>query len=57
MSGPDTFAKSAVTDRISYDDVAENIGFMAFAPAVPARGPMFGAATRSEKEFEEPSAP
>src|SRR5262249_6352907 len=34
-----------------YDDVPENIGLMAFAPVVPARGPMFGAATRAEKEF------
>jgi len=26
---------------------------MAFAPALPARGPMFGAAARAEKEFGE----
>ena len=26
---------------------------MAFAPVVPARGPMFGAAARAEKEFGE----
>jgi hypothetical protein len=32
-----------------YGDVAENIG----APVVPARGPMFGAAARAEKEFGE----
>ena len=31
-----------------------NIGLMAFAPVVPARGPMFGAAARAEKEFGEP---
>ena len=30
-----------------YDDVPQPIGFMAFAPVVPARGPMFGAASRS----------
>jgi hypothetical protein len=36
-----------------YDDVPENIGLMAFAPAVPARGPMFGAAARAEKGFAE----
>ncbi|MFZ0700754.1 MAG: DUF4188 domain-containing protein [Candidatus Acidiferrales bacterium] len=36
-----------------YDDLLENIGLMAFAPAVPARGPMFGAAARAEKEFGE----
>lgn len=38
-----------------YDDVPENIGLMAFAPVSPARGPMFGAAARAEKEFDEPS--
>ena len=32
-----------------YDDIPEAIGFMAFAPVVPARGPMFGAAARPEK--------
>jgi hypothetical protein len=51
-----------------YDDVPQSIGFMAFAPVVPARGPMFGAAARggktneiqpviSEKEmYDEPAA-
>ena len=34
-----------------YDDVPQSIGFMAFAPVVPARGPMFGAAARGGKEF------
>lgn len=34
-----------------YDDVPEPIGLMAFAPIVPARGPMFGAAARGGKEF------
>src|SRR5579872_2919427 len=34
-----------------YDDVPENIGMMTFAPVIAARGPMFGAATRAEKEF------
>ena len=34
-----------------YDDIPENIGLMGFAPVVPARGPMFGAAARAEKEF------
>jgi hypothetical protein len=34
-----------------YSDIPENIGLMAFAPIVPARGPMFGAAARAEKEF------
>jgi hypothetical protein len=32
-----------------YDDVAEPIGFMKFAPVVTARGPMFGAAARSHQ--------
>jgi hypothetical protein len=32
-----------------YDDVPEPIGFMRFAPVVMARGPMFGAATRSHQ--------
>jgi Monooxygenase af470-like len=33
-----------------YDDVPQPTGFMAFAPVVPARGPMFGAASRGGKE-------
>ena len=32
-----------------YDDVPARIGFLSFAPIVPARGPMFGAATRAAK--------
>jgi hypothetical protein len=34
-----------------YDDVPQPIGFLSFAPAVPVRGPMFGAAIRGGKEF------
>lgn len=34
-----------------YDDVASPIGLMRFAPLIPARGPMFGAAVRGGKEF------
>jgi hypothetical protein len=30
-----------------YDDVPARIGFASFAPLVPARGPMFGAASRT----------
>jgi Domain of unknown function (DUF4188) len=30
-----------------YDDVPQPLGFAAFAPVVPARGPMFGSASRS----------
>ncbi len=36
-----------------YDDVPDKIGLMAFAPAVPARGPMFGAAARAAKDYGE----
>jgi hypothetical protein len=32
-----------------YDDLAAPIGMMKFAPVVPARGPMFGAAKRAGK--------
>ena len=34
-----------------YDDVPQPIGFTSFAPVVPARGPMFGAAARGGREF------
>ena len=37
-----------------YDDVAQPIGFMGFAPILPARGPMFGAAARAGKESAAP---
>jgi hypothetical protein len=33
-----------------YDDVPQPIGFMRFAPVVPARGPMFSASNRARKE-------
>ena len=33
-----------------YDDVPKPIGFMSFAPVVPARGAMFGAVARMGKE-------
>jgi hypothetical protein len=33
-----------------YDDVAQPIGFMRFAPIVPARGAMFGAAHRAARD-------
>jgi hypothetical protein len=35
-----------------YDDVPKPIGFMRFAPVVPARGAMFGAAHRVASEIE-----
>jgi hypothetical protein len=34
-----------------YDDIAPKIGFMAFAPIVPARGSMFTAAHRTSHEM------
>jgi Domain of unknown function (DUF4188) len=34
-----------------YDDVPKPVGLMRFAPLVPARGPMFGAAHRAEKYY------
>jgi hypothetical protein len=39
-----------------YDDVAHRVGLLQFAPAVPARGPMFGARTRA-KHGEEAAPP
>ena len=36
-----------------YDDVPVTFGFAAFAPLVPARGPMFGAAMRAAAQFAE----
>jgi Domain of unknown function (DUF4188) len=38
-----------------YDDVPQRIGFAAFAPVVPARGPMFGAAARAGKSYSAPA--
>jgi Domain of unknown function (DUF4188) len=32
-----------------YDDVPERIGFLKFAPSMPARGPMFGAGDRAHQ--------
>ena len=34
-----------------YDDIPQPVGFMSFAPVVPARGPMFGATARAGKQF------
>jgi hypothetical protein len=36
-----------------YDDIAPRIGFMAFAPVVPARGSMFTAAHRTGHEMSQ----
>lgn len=33
-----------------YDDIPQPFGFAAFAPVVPARGPMFGATARAGKD-------
>jgi hypothetical protein len=35
-----------------YDDVAKPIGFSQFAPVVPARGTMFGAAHRARRQVD-----
>ncbi len=35
-----------------YDDLAKPVGFMRFAPLVPARGPMFAAAHRAAKQYD-----
>ncbi len=35
-----------------YDDVTAPLGFMSFAPVVPARGAMFGAAHRAAKTYD-----
>lgn len=32
-----------------YDDVEHDVGLLTFAPAVPARGPMFGAGMRAKR--------
>jgi hypothetical protein len=37
-----------------YDDVPQRAGFWSFAPVVPARGQMFGAAARGGKAFTNP---
>ena len=37
-----------------YDDVRQPTGFLRFAPAVPARGSMFGAAARGGKQHDAP---
>jgi hypothetical protein len=35
-----------------YDDIPQSVGFMRFAPVVPARGPMFGASARARQEHD-----
>jgi hypothetical protein len=45
----ETYTRQGGMEAI-YDDVPEAIGFMAFAPVVPARGAMFGAARRAQRE-------
>ena len=32
-----------------YDDMSLPVGFLKFAPVIPARGPMFAATTRANK--------
>ena len=45
----ETYLMSGGMEAI-YDDIPQPIGFMGFAPVVPARGPMFGAAHRARAE-------
>ena len=33
-----------------YDDMVQPVGLMAFAPVLPARAPMFGAAARARRQ-------
>ena len=40
-----------------YDTMAKELGFSAFAPAVPARGPMFSARSRAGARGEETAEP
>jgi Domain of unknown function (DUF4188) len=47
----ETYLMSGGMEAI-YDDVAEPIGFMRFAPVKPARGAMFGAAHRAAKPYD-----
>jgi Domain of unknown function (DUF4188) len=49
----ETYSRRGGMEAI-YDDVPLPIGFLSFAPVVPARGPMFGAAARTGKEFADP---
>ena len=44
----ETYLKTGGMEAI-YDDIKQPIGFMRFAPVVPARGPMFAAAPRAGK--------
>jgi Domain of unknown function (DUF4188) len=46
----ETYTRQGGMEAI-YDDVVRPIGFMTFAPLLPARGPMFGSAARVGKEF------
>lgn len=45
----ETYFRSGGMEAI-YDDIPQPLGFTAFAPVVPARGPMFGAAVRGGKQ-------
>jgi len=44
----ETYTKRGGMEAI-YDDIVPKIGFMAFAPAIPARGSMFTAAHRASR--------
>lgn len=49
----ETYLKRGGMEAI-YDDVPAPIGFMRFAPVIPARGAMFGAAHRTARQHDEP---
>jgi hypothetical protein len=40
-----------------YDDVARPVGLLAFAPGIPARGPMFSSRGRAQQGGEVPAPP
>lgn len=46
----ETYFRSGGIEAI-YDDVPELLGLAAFAPVVPARGPIFGAAARGGRTY------
>lgn len=48
----ETYLKRGGMEAI-YDDVPAPIGFMRFAPVIPARGAMFGAAHRTARQHDE----
>lgn len=52
----ETYLKAGGMEAI-YDDVEQPFGFLRFAPAVPARGPMFSASYRAAHKETHPGEP